>query len=120
MNREPQVVRLAADHQIQGIDRLPKERTVLIPWERISIDDRVLAIAAREIIGIITGAACQLVVAGSTGNQVCSTPARERIVPGSTEQLVVARSPIKRIGAIAAVENIIAASGIERISAEAA
>jgi hypothetical protein len=46
MNRESQIVGLAADHQIQGVDRRAKARTVLAAWEWIGIINRVLAVAA--------------------------------------------------------------------------
>ena len=48
VDRDPEIVYLATQHEIQGIDRRAEERPVLVPWERIGVDDRVLAIASRE------------------------------------------------------------------------
>ena len=58
VNRQAQIVRLTADHQIQGIDRRAKECAVLIPRKGIEIDNRILAIASQEIVQIV---ACPLV-----------------------------------------------------------
>ena len=90
VNRQAQIVHLAADHQIQGIDRHAKERSVLVPRERIGIPDRVLAIASPEIVEIITRAARQDVIAGAAGELIGATPSCERVVPGTTKELIIA------------------------------
>ena len=55
MNRESQIVGLAADHQIQGVDRRAKARTVLAAWEWIGIINRVLAVAAGDFFLLLAG-----------------------------------------------------------------
>ena len=85
MNRQAQIVRLAADHQIQGIDRRTKERSVLAPREWIGITDRVLAIASREIVEIVPGASRQSIIACAAGKLIGAASACERIAPRPAE-----------------------------------
>ena len=53
VNCQPQVIGLARDDEIQGVDRRSKEEVVLIAWKGIRIGDRILAIAAEETVEIV-------------------------------------------------------------------
>ncbi len=46
MDRQPQVVGLTADHQIQRIDCRPENRPILVTGKWISLDEGILAITS--------------------------------------------------------------------------
>ena len=70
MNRQAQVVRLPRDHEIQRVDRRPKEEPVLIPRSGIGIGNRILAIAAGKIVEIVARAASERVIARAAGQLI--------------------------------------------------
>src|SRR5262245_7606425 len=51
------------------------------------VDDRVLAIAARDIISIVARSSLEHVVADSAGNDVVARPGDDRVVPRTAEDL---------------------------------
>ena len=74
VNHESQIVGLAADHQIKWINRGAKARSVVVPWEWIRVDDRVLPIASHKMVEIVAGSARHCVVAGATDKLVHPLP----------------------------------------------
>ena len=120
MNRQPQIVGLPTDDEIQRIDRRSKEEVVLIAWKGIRIGDRILAIAAEETVEIVARAAGQGIVTGAAGELIRTTATRHRVIASAPQQLIVAGTAVQTIDAIAAAQHIVTApagQGIVAVSA---
>src|SRR3954466_2755954 len=52
-----------------------------------TVDDRVLAVAARDIIGVVPWSAFQHIVAEPAGNDVVAGPGDDRVVPWTAEHV---------------------------------
>ena len=115
VNGKPEVIGLAAKDEIKRIDRRIEDCPILITDERIQVDNRILAIAAREIIDILAGVTSHRIVAGTAGKLIGATAAGHHVVTGSATQLVIARSTNQDIHSISAAQRIVSAAAQQNV-----
>jgi hypothetical protein len=75
MNREPQIVRLATQHEIQRIDRSSIEEGVTVATGTVVLRDRIPPITPVDLIGVIADSVVTRVIA-CTAVSLPSPPSR--------------------------------------------
>ena len=91
VNRDPEIVHLATQHEIKRIDRRAVEQSVSIARRRIRILHHVLPIAPVEQIGVVASASVEHVVALAPAHRVVAGCSRERVGRTVARQDVVQR-----------------------------